>query len=127
MQACINKLQNSLVGTNHNLGVYTIEHLKINYYNQEILLMKLADIYQTGTRIIVRSFDSDRIIISNILQIIKNSGFDVYQMSPTELAINLEIKSVEDKLKLVKILEDKKEETKIQIRLLRKKARKNIK
>jgi ribosome recycling factor len=125
MKKTVDNLSTSIIGIHSgtvNPGV--IDTIKVQYYGQNVPIYQVA---QTGrldnNNIAVDPYDVS--ILNALLTAIQSNGFTAYKFSKTRILISIPPACGETKEKVKKFLRKLGEDSKIAIRNIRKKYRKN--
>jgi ribosome recycling factor len=99
-----------------------VDTVRVNYYGSSTPIKHLAVTGKVGQTITIEPYDLS--LIGQIVTALKSAGFNAYPFSKTRICVNIPIASGEQRDRNILLLRKLGEETKIAIRNLRKKYRK---
>ena len=123
MQKTVDFLSEQLRGfQTDNVSIAMIETVRFQYHGQATPIKYLASITQEGRRITIQVYDPHN--VGGIVKCLSDSGLVAYKFSKNIVIVNVPLPSGEQKDKAMKKMKELGEETKVALRNLRKKAKK---
>lgn len=103
------------------ISVGLIDTIKVPYHGQKVPISQISNSYYKNNQICITPFDV--LLISTIVDVLKQSGFNAYVYSKASLVVSCPNPNLDQKDKVITQIKRLAEDARIAIRNIRKKGR----